>query len=335
MIEKAVRSNLRLRMAIAGPSGSGKTATSLLFATHLARHYGGRVGVIDTERGRSLAYVDTEWAPEGFDVFQLKTTSTDGYRNAIKQFAAKSDCKVLVIDSLSHAWAGEGGLLEVADDRGDDIRKWQDIGKMQNKLINEIIGAPLHIICTMRSKTEWLIRSNQTEGKSKISAVDRVGTVPIQRKGVEYEFNIFCQLDKYHTLSVEKTDCSPIDRLEIASPREEFILPIIEWLDTGNTLSTIEAIGRKCRPDQVREWYDLVRAVGLSSDEAVAVFARKYGSRPEACSEDFLEEKLIELREKVKVRKKFNPQKRDEPASQSTLTGPTKTESGEPNGCKS
>ena len=74
----AVKTESKLRMAIAGPSGSGKTYTSLLIAKRLAN--GGPVAVIDAERGSASKYSDIV----GFDVLELESFAPQRYVEAIQ-----------------------------------------------------------------------------------------------------------------------------------------------------------------------------------------------------------------------------------------------------------
>ena len=86
-IVDAVREQIKLRMLIDGVSGSGKTATALLFATALARRYGGKIGLLATEQNRDLAYVGTRFAPDGYQRIVLSgTKSVANYRAALNRF---------------------------------------------------------------------------------------------------------------------------------------------------------------------------------------------------------------------------------------------------------
>ena len=96
---------------------------------------------------------------------------------------------MLIIDSLSHAWAGKDGALELVDkaaarERGNSFAAWRHVTPLHNAMVDAIIGARLHIIVTMRSKVEWVIEKDE-RGK----AVPRkIGLQPVQREGLEYEF---------------------------------------------------------------------------------------------------------------------------------------------------
>lgn len=56
MFAPAVKTESKLRLAIAGPSGSGKTYTALAIGTALAA--GGKVALLDTEHGSASKYAD-------------------------------------------------------------------------------------------------------------------------------------------------------------------------------------------------------------------------------------------------------------------------------------
>jgi hypothetical protein len=232
-IKKASREAVRLRMALDGPSGSGKSLTSLFFAHALAKHYGGKIGVINSERQRGYNYADMP-LPNGerleFYVEDLKDFSPASYVSALNLFEKEGGFSVVVIDSLSHAWAGEGGALELKDKAGDNsYTAWATITPLQNRMVHRIIGAPFHIISTVRSKPAYVLEPNE-KGKMQPR---RVGLEPIQRKGTEYEYGIWGSMDLDHTLRITKSDCAAVDLVTANRPGPEFMTPIIEWMGTG------------------------------------------------------------------------------------------------------
>lgn len=129
--KKAQRKQAKLRLAITGPSGSGKTFSALL----IARGLGQKVAVVDTENKSASLYADMASGPlQGmeFDILEIEPPYTiDKYTSAIAAAEGKYD--VLIIDSISHAWAGEGGLLakkEALDSRGgNSYTNWAGISK--------------------------------------------------------------------------------------------------------------------------------------------------------------------------------------------------------------
>lgn len=223
--KQAVKAQSFLRMALTGPSGAGKTYTALLLATALAGDK--RVAVIDTERGSASKYADLF----GFDVLELDSFHPDRYIEAI-QAAAQAGYGAVVIDSLTHAWTGTGGALELHDQAvkrqktQNSYTAWADITPIQNRLVNAITGAPLHVIATMRSKTEYVQDKNERGG----TTIRKVGMAPIQRDGMEYEFDIVGDLDTDNTMVVSKSRCSALANGVFSKPGGNVAQALITWL---------------------------------------------------------------------------------------------------------
>ena len=232
MFKKAVKHSAKARIALYGPSGSGKTFTALT----IAREFG-RVAVIDTERGSASKYADRF----DFDVSELSRFHPETYIQAIRE-AAKSGYDVLVIDSLTHAWNGEGGVLELHEQAaaksksGNGFAAWSQVTPLHNSLINAIMQAPVHVIVTMRSKTEYL-QTQDGKGKTEIK---KVGTAPIQRDGVEYEFDIVGDMSVDNTLIIAKTRCPDLQDGVYKKPGPEFGQLIRSWL-VGDPAPEVQA----------------------------------------------------------------------------------------------
>lgn len=222
---KATKFASKLRMAIAGPSGSGKTYTALALATSLAGE--GDVAVIDTERGSASKYADQFL----FDVQELESFHPQNYINAIRE-AEQAGYAVLVIDSLSHAWNGPGGLLEQVENitkrskSGSSFNAWGEATPLQNRLIDAITRSKMHVICTMRTKTEYVIEPN-AYGKS---APRKVGTSPVQRADVEYEFDVYGDMDIDNNLIIHKSRCPELSGAVIAKPDGQVAEVLKHWL---------------------------------------------------------------------------------------------------------
>ena len=299
-IEKASREQLWLRMAIQGPSGSGKTATGLITAHGLTKHYGGKIGVIDTQNRQSLDYVGTRFAPNGFDVFHLANGNPDSLRNAIKQFVAAGGYSVVFIDSLSVTWAGEGGLLDISaeSDRKESFSKWNDLNKTQNKMLGDIMRSPFHVIASIQSKTDWLMETEVVDGKKKTS-ITKVGLAPVQKKGIEYFWSLYVTMDLNHNMTIERINAfEELDRAIIHKPDETWVDPLVGWLKKGEgKLGEIELHGRKATVEQLEEYYAIHLKHGRGDRRLIdAAFFTKYGSKPEDCELEFFEERLEDLR---------------------------------------
>lgn len=194
--QKAVKSKAKLRLTFDGPAGSGKTYSSLVLATEL----GGSIAVIDTEHRTASKYAGIfSFDQESPDEFSLDT-----YLKLIRQ---AKDYDVLIVDSLSHAWMGKGGAMEEVDRSGgaagNKFAGWRSVTPKHNELIDAIIGFPGHVICTMRKKMEYVL---ETDSKGR-QVPKKVGMAPVQREGMEYEFDVVADLDTDGTVTIAKTRC--------------------------------------------------------------------------------------------------------------------------------
>lgn len=223
--KKAERKLAKLRLGICGPSGSGKTWSSLLLATGIST----KIALLDTERRGHLYAKDFD-----FDIEELDAPySPDRYIEKIK-LAEKEGYEVLIIDSLSHAWVGDGGVLSIVDKSGDTFTKgWKIATPKQNALIDTIITSKMHIIVTMRSKTEYVLEANE-KGKM---APRKVGLAPVQRDGLEYEFTMF--MDMNEKMAHVTKDNTNLYNHEYVQPSLEMGEKILEWLLDGRTKEEI------------------------------------------------------------------------------------------------
>lgn len=232
MFQRATRQKSKLRMTIDGPAGSGKTYTALRFAHSLAAATGGRIAFIDTERGSASKYVGEapDSIPWDFDVAELTDFSPEKYTEMI-EMAGKRGYSVLVIDSLSHAWEGKGGALDIKDRQGgNQWTAWRTVTPIHNRMVDAILQSPCHVITTMRSRMEYV---QETDDRGKV-VIKKVGMAPIQRPGMEYEFDIVCDMDWAHILSVSKSRCPAVADMRVEKPGQAFMAPVLEWLNSGS-----------------------------------------------------------------------------------------------------
>lgn len=226
--KRATKAQSKLRMAIDGPSGSGKTYTALTFATALAA--GKTIAVIDTERGSASKYADRFT----FDVLELTDFAPQNYIEAIKS-AEQVGYTVIVLDSISHAWEGTGGSLEqhekatMREPGRNSYTAWRDVTKVQNDFVAAMLQSTAHIIVTMRAKMDYIQVKND-EGKTKI---EKVGLNPVQRNGIEYEFDIVADLDAKHTMVIGKSRCFEVDGDVVNKPGAEWFAKVQAWLSDG------------------------------------------------------------------------------------------------------
>jgi hypothetical protein len=230
LFKTAQRTQAKLRLAIDGPSGSGKTYSALLIAKGLAGGDLSKVALIDTERGSGSLYADL--GPYATLVFE-PPYSPQRYMKAIAA-AEEEGFTVIVIDSLTHAWSGEGGLLDYVDSvakassSGNSFAAWKQGTPLQARLVDSITGSGCHVIVTMRSKTEWVIEEND-RGKK---APRKVGLAPDQRKDFEYEMTLVMDLSREHIATTSKDRTGLFDeRLEV--PSEKMGVELAAWLGSA------------------------------------------------------------------------------------------------------
>lgn len=232
-LRPASKVQLKARVALVGPSGSGKTYSALEAALALVDDIG-KVAVIDTERGSAALYAD-EFGEFLHGVIDPPFTP-QRYLEALEACTA-AGAEVVIIDSLSHAWSGQGGVLEIVDDaaarsRGNTFAAWREGTPEQNRLVDTVMRWPGHVIVTMRAKTEYVVEEDD-RGKTQVR---KLGLAPEQRKGMEYEFDLVADVDHEHRLMVSKSRCAPLQDAVERKPDRGWWRPFVEWLNRGDTV---------------------------------------------------------------------------------------------------
>lgn len=219
----ASKAGRKARLSIQGMSGSGKTWTGLSIAHGLSE--GRKFAVIDTEKGAASLYA-------GHRGIQFDSCPMDRYdpRDLIRVLdsAAQAGYPTVFVDSLSHFWKGTDGTLdqvEKASSRygGNKFAGWKDGTPLQNDMVAAILSFPGHVVCSMRSYTEWVLNGGKPE---------RVGMRAEQRKGIEYEFDLAVAMDLDNRLEVLKSRCPALHRKVIDRPNgaRDIAAPILAWL---------------------------------------------------------------------------------------------------------
>lgn len=291
----ATKYEAKLRIAITGPSGSGKTLTSLILGTRLVKEYGGNLALIDTERGSASKYADLFT----FDTLELESFHPNEYIDAIKT-AEQAGYKVLIIDSLSHAWAGKDGALELvdraaaADKNANSFAAWRNVTPLHQRLMDSIMGSSIHIIATMRSKMGYV----QTQDERGRTVIMKVGMQSIQREGTEYEFDIVGDMDLEHNLLISKSRYPALMGQLIQNPNEDLATDIIEWLK-GVTPTPQEeksaplTNGQSVTREELSNLNKLRETLDVSKDELGNEVKKRFGH---SNATQLTAEQIIELR---------------------------------------
>jgi ABC-type dipeptide/oligopeptide/nickel transport system ATPase component len=273
MFTKATKTQARLRLALCGPSGSGKTYSAL----EIAKHLGTPIAVVDSEHGSASKYADRF----DFDVCNLTDFHPSRYLEAIKA-AGEAGYKVIVIDSLSHAWFAE---LELA---GKSFDGWKNVRPLERALIDAMLASPAHIIATMRTKTEWVMEEYVNKQGKTCSAPKRIGTAPIQASGIEYEFDLAGEIDLNHLLTISKSRCPDLSNTTHLNPGKELADTMLQWLTEGAPAPET-ALQKGQRIKQARE------AAGMTTEAVKLMMETEFNrSTPAQLSSDQCD-RLIEM----------------------------------------
>lgn len=199
----ARRENVGLLIGVAGGTGSGKTFTSMRLASGIAGD--APFAVIDTEAGRAKHYADMF----RFDHGELSAPFTpDAYLEAIIA-ADKAGYPAIVVDSMSHEHAGEGGLLDWHDaeldrlTKGDNGRRdamtmaaWIAPKMSHKRMVQRLLQVRAHLILCFRAepKIEIVKDGGRTVIREKQSLVGYNGWIPVTEKNLPYELTAFFML---------------------------------------------------------------------------------------------------------------------------------------------
>lgn len=225
LFKKAKRKETWLKIGMSGSSGSGKTYSSLLFAKGFMGSLDD-VGVLDTENGSASLYEHLG----GFKTLSLPPPfHPQRYAKAI-DVAHSEGIKFLIIDSASHEWDGEGGVLDIHSKmQGNSFTNWAKINPMHKEFVDAILQSHMHIICTIRRKQDYEIV--EVNGKK---VPQKMGLKEIQRDGFEYDLSLNFDIDINHHATVSK-DRTGIFKSDIPFKITEQVgMLVAEWNKGSN-----------------------------------------------------------------------------------------------------
>ena len=194
--KKAIRENVGLLIGLMGGTGSGKSFSAMRLASGISGDK--PFAVIDTEAGRAKHYAEQF----NFDHADLHPPfRPDAYIEAIKA-ADKAGYPVIVVDSVSHVWAGEGGVLDFQEEElnrmaGDDWKKreavkmasWIKPKMAHKKMVQQLLQVRAHVILCFRAEEK--IEMIREDGKMKIvpkqGATGLNGWMPVCEKNLPFE----------------------------------------------------------------------------------------------------------------------------------------------------
>ena len=194
---RARRENVGLWINLIGGTGSGKTFSAMRLASGISGDK--PFALIDTENRRGLHYADAFT----FDHAELKPPfRPEAYADAVIE-ADKAGYPVIVIDSGSHVWAGDGGVLDWQDEElnrmaGQDYAKRERVKmaawikpKMAHKqMVQKLLQVKAHIILCLRAEQK-IEMVKGADGKLSIQAKQSLtgldGWIPVCDKNLPFE----------------------------------------------------------------------------------------------------------------------------------------------------
>jgi len=223
-LRPSAKQRAKIRLALQGPAGSGKTYSALLLAYGLTKAWD-KIAVIDSENGSADLYASLG----NYYVLPLQDYSPETYERALGT-CEDSGVEVIIIDSISHCWEF---LLEIHSSMmGNSFTNWNKITPRQNSLVQRILRSRCHVICTMRTKQDYVL--SEKNGKM---VPEKVGLKSVQRDGIDYEFTTVLDINLKHKASASK------DRTGLFMDLPEFTITS----DTGNEIL------RWCRSEVINQ----------------------------------------------------------------------------------
>jgi hypothetical protein len=248
-LQRASREKVKMRMSISSPTGFGKTYSSLLIAHGMTGDWS-KICVIDTENNSASLYADLGYGNTYFTIPIEPPFTPEKYIEAI-DVCEKNGIEVIIIDSATHVWKGEGGLLEYNNSLGGKYQDWAKTTPRYQKWLNKILHSSCHTIITMRKKQAYALVTEG--GKTK---VEKKGMEDEIRDGFDYEMTIAFEVvnDKHMVVATK-------DRTRLFVGLPEFVVTeeagkqILDWCETGLSLDDMvkDAINKLGKCDTINE----------------------------------------------------------------------------------
>lgn len=271
-IREAQRQGARLVIGLQGISGSGKTYTALQIAHGLAGMNAAKVGFLDTENRRGSLYADSLKKPDGsVDRFLIGDLpppfSPQRYIDAIAQFEA-AGVEVLVIDSVSHEWAGQGGCYDIAKNTTNKIDNWLLAKAQHKRFMSAMLQSSMHIIACIRE-------APKTDFKDP-KAPKSLGLMPIQES--QFVFELTASLQMWGEGKQQAVLKCPAELRPYLGRQQGYITPqdgaaLRAWVN-GAAVKT---------PPTVLQWRDRVLAICERGEAAVT---EAWGKIPQAVRDE-------------------------------------------------
>ena len=247
-LQQAQRHQVKLRLGLSGASGFGKSYSALLLAYGITNDWS-KIAIIDTENNSASLYSHLG----NYNVLTLNAPySPERYIEAIST-CERASMEVIIIDSITHEWSGNGGCLQIHEDLGGTFQMWSKVTPRHQAFIDAILGSKSHIITTVRRKMDYSLDIT-SNGKTKVI---KHGTKEVTREGFEYELTVnFEFINDKHLVSASK------DRTGLFMGKPEFVINsstgkrLLEWCNQGVSVQDIiQQIKNTFSIDDLRQLY--------------------------------------------------------------------------------
>ena len=271
-LQLATRESVKLRMSISSPTGFGKTYGALLIAFGITGDWS-KIAVVDTENRSASLYAHLG---KYYTIPLTPPFTTDKYMQAI-DICEKNGIEVVILDSITHVWKGEGGLLEYNNSLGGKYQDWAKTTPLYQKWLNKILNSSCHIISTMRKKQAYSMVTEN--GKTK---VEKKGMEDEIRDGFDYEMTVaFEIIADNHLAKTSK------DRTQMFDGKPEFVLSsetgrmIKEWCEAGVDISeevkgAVDKLSNCTTVDELKLFKDTLPTYVTTSQDFINAGKERY-----------------------------------------------------------
>ena len=239
-VKQAIRTKIYPKVGIFSPSGAGKTYSSLRMATgmieELENIYGKKFQIwLANNEGDRGSYYSDEFK---YKIIELESPhEPEMYYDLIEYAEESEECGILIIDSLSKEWAGEGGCLEIAQKLGGQYQTaWKNVTPRHRRLMDKIVDSKLAIIASMRGEDQYVMEQDE---QTKKTTVSKVGLGAKQGKDFEYEFTVTFSLEqKTNTAETFKDNTHIFENRPPFKITEDDGIKLIKWANSSQIEST-------------------------------------------------------------------------------------------------
>ena len=152
---------------------------------------------------------------------------------------------------------------------------------MHNRLVEALLAVPLHLIVTMRTKTEYVLERNESTGKMQPR---KLGMAPIQRDGIEYELDLEADMDLDHNFVVSKTRYKFLDGAVIKCPKADLGEAIANFLDGAAAIPALPT------DSDIRDLIAMGAQKDKRPEDIMALSKKMFGKSPRELPQEMFNE---------------------------------------------